>query len=1024
MAPEQAAGHSHEAQAAAVVPNANTVPMAWVGTPAQRPADPALLTMQAALNAAAAGQTVSFDPNDYVFTTRLTVPRQVLLDTASASTLFAQFLVTGGGLATADDVTIGVNIAGVVITVNPAGAALDGITITNPNGVARPVGVQLAATATGVAIDRLRMDGGGQASSVGINLTTGSATIVAPAISGVATGIGITAASTMPGISVTGGSVAATTTGIALGATTSPVVSGVKVSGAGVGTGVDLASSSAATVTSTQVTGFARGIGATAASTAAGPTITNATITQVSNEGIALGSTTGATVTTPSVTGTDATQSIGINLYKAAAVTLDRIQVSHYVSGVVANVAGTGQGPRIVSPLVTDVSLAGITLGSTQGAVITDPVVTGTGVSGSTGINAVNAGQVTVSNATLNGFGYGIGSQSSIPAGSAPRADYVLTDIDVTGVPDASTGIYLLGTTNARITNVDADVTGPGVVVHQSSGTRVAHLRVTGHEGLSATSGSSIFRGYDSIDLAVDDSSIRAGSYGFYFSSTDDVTITDARVANVGEYAVFGRTVGGVDVSDSVFKDNGGAGLFSFHASSGGGPSHGITLRGNTMTDNTVGVNLNAGTRDVTFTRNVVAGQRYAVSAAPAHDVTIARNSIRQADSEPGDAAIMVRPLYEDAADPGSYSSSGIEVRDNVFRGGGKWIKVGTPDDSSADADRRTLRDPVLVVGNTFPADSVAIRTFPNAVSGKDRAARIAIFEMLVRKPVAVDARNYDDPNDWDAPCLATGRLDGELVYDGGGARVDELTDAEVLYPTDCIALSLTERVNLSLTTGDTLTWNLYPRNDGLRSAPAGWSVTQVLPRGVDLLSMTGDGYEFDGLTATATKRLGVHDTGPTIRMSVRITASPAREILMKDVAYVAPLAPEDSKDLDGDGYVDVIDERPGPLVVPDLDTDTDESETDNDAQGFWAVTASGKVVPLPPSTDPPAGAPHPHDGVWVASTSGTSGLSGGQTTSPTDGVLPGTGAPAGIRIWVLLGAALICAGALVTALGRRTRRL
>jgi hypothetical protein len=186
---------------------------------------------------------------------------------------------------------------------------------------------------------------------------------------------------------------------------------------------------------------------------------------------------------------------------------------------------------------------------------------------------------------------------------------------------------------------------------------------------------------------------------------------------------------------------------------------------------------------------------------------------------------------------------------------------------------------------------------------------------------------------------------------------------------------------------------------------------------------MSGDGYEFDGLTATATERLGVHDTGPTIRMSVRITANPAREILMKDVAYVAPLAPEDSKDLDGDGYVDVIDERPGPLVIPDLDTDTDESETDNDAQGFWAVTASGEVIPLPPSTDPPAGGEHPASGVWVPASSdyfASSGLSGGQSTSPTDGVLPGTGAPAGIRIWGLLGAALICAGALVTALGRR----
>jgi hypothetical protein len=182
---------------------------------------------------------------------------------------------------------------------------------------------------------------------------------------------------------------------------------------------------------------------------------------------------------------------------------------------------------------------------------------------------------------------------------------------------------------------------------------------------------------------------------------------------------------------------------------------------------------------------------------------------------------------------------------------------------------------------------------------------------------------------------------------------------------------------------------------------------------------MTGDGYEFDGLTATATERLGVGERGPTIRVRVRVTVDLARDILMKNVAYVAPLAPEDSGDLDGDGFTDVIIERPGPLVVPELDTDTDESETDNDAQGFWSVTASGKVVPLPPSTDPPAGGTHPHSGVWLPATAGPSG---GQSVSSTDGVLPGTGAPAGVRIWVLLGAALICAGALVTAFGRRRR--
>jgi hypothetical protein len=88
-----------------IVPNANTLLIAWVGTPAQRPAG-TLLTLQAALNAAPVGGTVSFDSNDYAFTSNdyaftgaLLVPRSVTLDAATDSTLYARFTINGGGLA-------------------------------------------------------------------------------------------------------------------------------------------------------------------------------------------------------------------------------------------------------------------------------------------------------------------------------------------------------------------------------------------------------------------------------------------------------------------------------------------------------------------------------------------------------------------------------------------------------------------------------------------------------------------------------------------------------------------------------------------------------------------------------------------------------------------------------------------------------------------------------------------------------------------------------------------------------------
>ncbi|MGB3442605.1 MAG: right-handed parallel beta-helix repeat-containing protein [Actinophytocola sp.] len=929
--------------------------MAWVGLPADRPVSQPLLTLQSALNAAAAGQIVSFDPNDYAFTRRLTVPRTVRLDSSGPSTLFAQF-TAGGGLSLTANVALGFSAVGALITVSSSNAELAGITITNPNGVLRPTGIQLGTGVTGVSISGFTMDGGGQVASFGINLTTGSATINDPQVTGVAIGIGATAASTAAGISIAGGTItAAQTAGIGLGTTSRPAISGVTVSGSGAGTGIDLANSSAAQISSPVVTDFTRGIGATATSRAAGPRITDARIDRVSREGIALGSTVGASIITPVVSGSDAAQSIGINLHLSSGVTLDRITVSHYVTGVSTNIGGTGAGPRIISPLISDVSLGGITLGSTQGAVITTPTITGIGTGG-TGINAMNAGRVSVSGATIAAFLYGIGAYAAMDP-SSDRVNFVLTDVTVTSTVPGSAGIYLLGTVNATINDLNADIHGSGIVLHEATTTRAQHVIVTGHAGPTSTSGSAILRAYDSTGITVDDASIDAGSYGVFFSSSSGATITNARVSGVSEYAIYGRSSSGLDLSGSTITGNAAVGDLVV-TTAGAGISHDINIHDNTMTNNQRGVNLYTGTTNVTFTRNTISGQRYVISAAPAHNVTIADNTVTQLGSE-DEAAVMVAPLYEDGDRPGSYSSSDIKVVDNVFHGQGTWVQVGSPDPTTPDAGRRTVRDPVLVTGNTFPVASTAIRTFPNAVIGEDTIARMA-------GPVAVDARDYGDPNDWGSLCRATGYLDGTLVHDGRGAEVYELSDAPVLYPTNCTDLSLTETTPTpthALHAGDAVTWTLTPHNTGLRSAPAGWSVNQLLPPGVQPISVAGPGYVIDGLTATASDALAAGADGPTITVQVRVTTQQATEITMKNVADVAPLPPAEATDLDGDGYVDVIIEDPNPLTVPTLATDTDQSATNNDAQGFWTVAASNsQPTPTPGSTTtapPPLSTPN-----------------------------------------------------------------
>ncbi|MEV0645387.1 right-handed parallel beta-helix repeat-containing protein [Phytomonospora sp. NPDC050363] len=937
------------------IPNADGLPIAWIGAPADRPSDDAdLRTLQATLTAATAGQTVSFDPEDYIFSSLLSVPRQVTLASASPSVLFARFTVAQGVTADAN-VTFGVAVTGAVVTVSTAGAALKDIKIVNPNAVTRPTGVQLAAAATGVTIDRFTMDGGGEALSYGVNLTSGSAVITTPAISGVATGIGAAAASVAPNLAVEGGTIAATTAGIALGTTKAPRVSNVTVtgSGSGVGTGIDLANSSGAVVSSPVVRDFNRGIGATATSTAPGARITGARLTGIGREGIALGSTIGPVVTTPEIVGTDTANSIGVNLHLVSEATLDRVVVSHFAYGVSTNIGATGVGPKIISPVVSDVTVGGITLGSTQGAVITDPIVSGLGTG--SGINLMNSGRVTVTDGRISGFLNGVASQSA-GAADSDRTDIRLSRLEITGPPNASTGISLLAAKSPLITDITADVTGAGVVVHDSTDVVIEDLTVIGHEGPSDSTGSAILKAYGSQNVSVDRASIEAGSYGFFYSSTTGATVTNALVSNVVLYALYSRSSAEIEVSRSRLEDNDSAGVFT--VTEADLPiSRDIDLHDNVLSGNRDGILLYSGTRGVRFTDNTVSGQTFTISAASAHDVTIAGNEIEQAGAD-GLAAVMVSPIREDRDQLGSYSSSGIEIRGNTFTGSGTWLQVGSPDPSAPDAAYRTLRDPVLVVGNSFPAASTAVRNFANAVVGDDTAtARVA-----EAGPVAVDARDYDDPNDWGAPCRPTGFLDGELVYDGEGAAVYELTEAPALYPTDCIELSLTQSIEQqSVRAGEVVTWTLTPRNEGLRDAPAGWSVTQLLPEGVELVSMSGDGYTFDGLTATAGAALPVDADGSPITVTVRVVSEPETPVTMRNVAYVAPLAPADATDLDGDGYADVVVEHRSPLEVPTLETDTDASATDNDAQGVWQVVPGGAAptptpTPSPTSSDGPSG--------------------------------------------------------------------
>jgi len=134
---------------------------------------------------------------------------------------------------------------------------------------------------------------------------------------------------------------------------------------------------------------------------------------------------------------------------------------------------------------------------------------------------------------------------------------------------------------------------------------------------------------------------------------------------------------------------------------------------------------------------------------------------------------------------------------------------------------------------------------------------------------------------------------------------------------------------------GDQVTYQLAPHNDGPGNALAGWSVTDILPVGMTLVSISGDGYTCDtSLTCTSTDALAADATGTPITVVAQILAD-AQPGTLKNVAYVSPAkgdVPETN-----------------PLVIPTLETDTSTSATDNDDQAaIIVVQVEGIVITLP----------------------------------------------------------------------------
>ena len=168
------------------------------------------------------------------------------------------------------------------------------------------------------------------------------------------------------------------------------------------------------------------------------------------------------------------------------------------------------------------------------------------------------------------------------------------------------------------------------------------------------------------------------------------------------------------------------------------------------------------------------------------------------------------------------------------------------------------------------------------------------------------------------------------------GSNGSELPD-DSSFDAGLVAFNLVLDKELTSTThapGGTVKFTLTPANEGPADALAGWTVHDLMPAQLTLISMSGTGYDCDKATAvcTAAAPLAAGAQGEPITVVARIDASVTSGRL-HNLAYVAPAG--------GSGSGEVP-ELIGLGDTPTRGSSAAESETDNDAEAWVSVgTAS-----------------------------------------------------------------------------------
>lgn len=680
----------------------------------------------------------------------------------------------------------------------PATSTTNGLKVSGSTIGAAVIGVS-TGSATGVALTDVEITGTNTAgTTTGLDLATLTGAMVSgTTITGYSRGIFSTAGTIGPGLKVTGTSITTTTIGISTASTTGPALDDVTLTGAnlaGTTTGLDLGASTGALVDTTGIAGYSRGIISLAGTTGAGPKVTSTTIAATTT-GVNTASTTAPTFDDVTLTGTLVAGSTGINLDNSTAPEVKgTTTITRFARGIATAPANNHAGLKIVEGITRITELPtvgwGISLGSTTGARLKDVVLQGVWTAGqagnSVGIDTHRAAGVVIEGPDISGFASGGIFATWIRESGSLIAGPKVTEGTIKDVP---TGVYTANTTGTSVSDMDITLAsgfagggGLGIAGHEAADVSIADVTVTGYENpQDFRRGSASIRFYYSDGIDVERANLVNGANGFYWDMTSDVTVNDSTVTGTEWYGTYTEAVTGYKVSNTTFTNNAGVANLTINPTDA--PpldrvevSSDIEFVNNTMTDNLQGVYLPLGARDFTFLRNRVSGApaQFVVNATPAHDVLIDHNQIDFTPVNATSAAVRVITSFADLVTK-EFQSSGVRVLSNGFTGPGPFLQVGLPT-----ATEDALDDIIEVSGNTFPRDSLAIRTYPNAEQPPAAAQEFAVTPLaaaaLALEPiVAVDATDLGTrgANNWGAPCRArvtvgdTQSQTDPVVYDG-----------------------------------------------------------------------------------------------------------------------------------------------------------------------------------------------------------------------------------------------------------------